>query len=155
MSKKILLLLVLFFLVAFKKDTNKINYSSIIEKYKGKVIYVDMWASWCVPCRKEIKKMKVIKEKFKSNDIAFVFITMDLDREICKKAIVKDGVIEEDNNYFIIDIIKDDKYKEIKKSGSIPHYLIYNKKGELVNTDAPDPSEKEKLYKELDKYISE
>ena len=38
---------------------------------------------------------------------------------------------------------------------SIPHYLIFNKKGDLVNIDAPNPSEKDKLYRELDKYLAE
>lgn len=80
---------------------------------------------------------------------------MDLDREMCKKAIIKDRIIEEQSNYFIIDIEKDEKYKEIKTNKSIPHYLIYDKKGNLVNTNAPHPSEKEKLYRELDKYLAE
>lgn len=154
MKNKIMLILLVFSFFSFKTDNNKIKYADILEKHKGKVIYVDMWASWCAPCRKEIKKTKKIKEKYINSEIEFIYITMDLDKEMCTKAIEKDGVIEKDKNYYIIDIEKDEKYKEIKRNGSIPHFLIYNKKGELVNTNAPLPSSKE-IYTELDKYLAE
>ncbi|NHN26678.1 redoxin domain-containing protein [Flavobacterium jejuense] len=149
--KAFLIIIILPFLLGNRQSSpDRIPYSKIIEKYKGNLIYVDMWASWCKPCRSEIKKMKKIKEKYPN--IVYLYITMDLDREACAKAIKKDGIIDESKNYFIIDIIKDEKYNEIKSDKSIPHYLLYNEKGELVNTNAPRPSNKE-LIIELDKYL--
>lgn len=133
----------------------KETYSSILKKYEGKVIYVDFWASWCAPCRKEIKKMKEIKKEYPPEDVIFLYITMDLNKEDCEKAIKKDGIIESDRNYYIIEIEKDELFKKIKLKNEIPFYLIYNKKGELVNSDAPRPSEREKLYKEINKYLAE
>ena len=154
MKNKILLIPIFLLLFSFKSD-QKVKYSNIISKYIGKVIYVDMWASWCAPCRKEIIKVKKTKEKYINSEIVFIYITMDLDKQICNNAIDKDGVIEKDKNYYIEDIEKDSKFKEIKSDGRIPHFLIYNKKGELVNTNAPHPSEKDKLHKELEKYLKE
>jgi thiol-disulfide isomerase/thioredoxin len=130
-------------------------FNDIIEKYKGKVIYVDFWASWCSPCRKEIKKMKSIKEKYKNQDIVFIYITMDINRTECEQAILKDGTIETELNYYSIDIKKDEKFAEINKFMEIPHYLIYDKKGKLVNQNAPYPSMKNELFNEFDKYIGE
>lgn len=150
---KILVLTGIF--LGFKGETSKIKYSDIIDQYKDKVVYVDFWASWCSPCRKDIKKSKKIKDYFKDKDVVFIYITMDLDKEKCYEAITKDGIIETKNNYFITDIIKDNKYNEIGKLNGIPHYLIYNEKGELVNSNAPSPSDREELINELNKYLQD
>lgn len=72
MNKNLFVIVFVWLLFSFKKDSTTIKYSSIIEKYKGKVIYVDMWASWCTPCRKEIKKMKSIKDKYNYKEIVFL-----------------------------------------------------------------------------------
>jgi thiol-disulfide isomerase/thioredoxin len=154
--KKIKILILLFltlFLFSYKVDPTTINFSDLINTHKNKVIYVDFWASWCTPCRKEIKKAKKIKDYFKDKDVVFIYITMDLDKEKCYEAITKDGVIDAKNNYFIIDIIKDNKYSEIGKIKGIPHYFIYNKKGELVNKNAPSPNDREELINELNKFL--
>ena len=41
---------------------NIINFQQLLKKHKGKVIYIDFWASWCVPCRKEMEPAERIKE---------------------------------------------------------------------------------------------
>jgi thiol-disulfide isomerase/thioredoxin len=151
--KILILILLSIILFSFKTDAKIISFSDLINTYNNKVIYVDFWASWCTPCRKEIKKTKKIKDYFRDKDVVFIYITMDLDKEKCYEAITKDGVIDPNNNYFIIDIIKDNKYNEIGKINGIPHYLIYNKKGELVNTNAPSPNDREKLINELNKFL--
>jgi thiol-disulfide isomerase/thioredoxin len=51
-------------------------FSSIINKYKGKTIYVDFWATWCGPCLNTIKEIAPLKEELKDNkNIVFVYIT--------------------------------------------------------------------------------
>lgn len=148
-------LLLIFFLLSFKGEKTKIKYSDILDQHKNKVVYVDFWASWCSPCRKDIKKSKKIKDYFKDKDVVFIYITMDLDKEKCYEAISKDGIINPKNNYFITDIIKDNKYNEIGKLNGIPHYLIYDKKGELVDSNAPSSSDREELINELNKYLQD
>lgn len=99
--------------------------------------------------------MKNIKENFKNKEVVFIYITVDLTKSECENAMKKDGIIDEKSNYYITEINKDEKYKEIKRFSGIPHYLIYDKKGNLVNQNAPKPSEKNKLITEIDKYLSE
>jgi thiol-disulfide isomerase/thioredoxin len=125
----------------------------IIESHKGKVIYIDYWASWCKPCRKEILIMKELKDEFKDKNISFIYISVEGDKNECNDAIKKDGVIEE--NYLNYQLINDTGYKELDSIRVLPHYIIFNKEGELVNSDAPMPSQKNKLIKELDKYLAE
>jgi len=49
--------------------------SSILKKYKGKVVYVDFWATWCGPCLGAIKNIKPFKDEMANENVVFVYIT--------------------------------------------------------------------------------
>lgn len=54
---------------------NEDLFASIISKYRGKVLLVDFWATWCGPCRMANKEMLPMKEELKDKDIVYVYIT--------------------------------------------------------------------------------
>lgn len=137
MKSKLIILFILNFSILnsnikLSKPINKFpereSLKKIIETHRGKVIYLDFWASWCKPCRKEIKKMKEIKESFVNKDISFIYISVEGDIKKCNEAITKDGVIVE--NYMNYKLINDTGYDDLDLVRELPTYMIFNKKGE-------------------------
>ncbi len=121
----------------------------IIEKYSGKVIYIDVWATWCGPCILEMKYAKKLHAMYKSNeDVVFVNICLSSKFEEWTKSIEENAIDGE--NYFIQ---SDDVAKMIMSTYNLPGYpsfLLINNEGEVVTTSAFRPSQLGELSMQLE-----
>lgn len=61
-----------------------------LSSFKGKVVLIDFWASWCAPCRKEMPNVKRIYEKYKNKGFEILGVSLDQDKEAWINAIEKD-----------------------------------------------------------------
>ncbi|CAM1345638.1 TlpA family protein disulfide reductase [Tenacibaculum amylolyticum] len=134
-------------LVLTNQANDTLTYSNLLENNKGKWLFVDFWASWCIPCRKTMPESNKLKKEIKAGNIEFIYLGLNDKKESWKKAIKMDS-ISDSQNYFIENgnvskVIEDLAIK------TIPHYLIYNPNGELVNGFAKRPGQgaKEQLKK--------
>jgi thiol-disulfide isomerase/thioredoxin len=132
--------------------TSNINsIQDIISKYKGKNILIDLWATWCIPCKMEFPYYKSIKNELKTFDILPLFISID--EPMLKRhweTVATDSELEGVNilaNKNLMSDIEEKIYKGQKLS--IPRYILINKKGEIIDSDAPRPSDKNDLIKEF------
>jgi len=111
-----------------------------LEDFEGKVVYLDLWASWCGPCRAETPKLKALYEKYKNDDrVAFISISTDVSIVDWKKALVQDK--PDWIQLFDKDRIVHDAYD----ATSLPQFVIIDKQGKIVNLNAPRPGDVEKL----------
>lgn len=113
-----------------KTDATKI-FDAIIKKYKGKVIYVDFWATWCSPCREGIKQIKPLKEDFKDKDIVFLYITDESSPIDTWNKLIPDIKGEHYR-------VSSDEWTFLKSMfniSGIPHYALVGKTGEVINWD--------------------
>ncbi|WP_420388568.1 TlpA family protein disulfide reductase [Roseivirga sp.] len=131
----------------------------IIEKFRGTVLYFDMWATWCHPCIDEMNTefKKPFDEFLEDKPVKVIYLSLDIDRVDAKwRQMVRDMRL----NSFNIRMT-DERYDEVREyigvdpraPFAIPRYFIVNKKGRLVNADAPRPSDGQLLYRELSKYF--
>jgi thiol-disulfide isomerase/thioredoxin len=108
---------------------------------KGKLVYIDIWASWCGPCKREIPYLEKLIHKYKGNNIEFVSISVDSkkDHDKWKKMVTeKDlkGIQLFADNSFKSDFIK------FYNVNLIPRYFLIDEKGDIISAQAPRPSDK-------------
>ena len=147
------LLLILFFSCSAYCQSNDIVYmDKILEENKGKLIYMEFWASWCAPCRVEMKKIHKVLDKYKDK-VAVVYISIELEEDNWRKACEQEKIDKENYNVLAPKFKKSDAMKGLRVD-AIPKYVLFDKNGVMVNKDAPRPSEKLKLEAEFDKYLN-
>jgi thiol-disulfide isomerase/thioredoxin len=121
---------------------------SIID-YKGKVVVVDLWASWCEPCRAEGPYLGKIVDKYKTdNRIAFISVAV-LDKKEAWKLAMK-----EDKPAWLQLFDTNGTVQNAYVANSIPKFIIIDKQGNIISFDAPMPTQNVELEKILDREIS-
>ena len=114
----------------------------------GKYIYIDVWATWCGPCRAEIPFLKKIEEKYHNKNIVFVSISVDVNKDLEKwKKFV------EEKQLGGIQLFADKNWSsDFMKSfsiNSIPRFILIDPSGKILSSDAFRPSSP-KLQEQLD-----
>jgi thiol-disulfide isomerase/thioredoxin len=123
----------------FKYENAKGGETTLAE-LKGKYVYIDVWATWCGPCRQEIPYLQKVEEAFKGKNIAFVSLSIDAakDHDKWKKMVA-------DKNLGGIQLMADKDWKsEFPQAygiNSIPRFILIDPKGNVVDADAKRPSD--------------
>ena len=106
---------------------------------KGKLLFIDIWATYCPDCRKELPALEVLQQTYKGQPITFVSISVDRDKEAWK-AMVKEKKLSG------IHLYASPETKEFLKVlyglRSIPRYMLIDAKGNIIDANAPMPSDK-------------
>jgi thiol-disulfide isomerase/thioredoxin len=121
-----------------QSNNNAASLSEIFRKYKGKVIYVDFWASWCIPCRAEMPNAEVLKKKLTGKDIVFLYFGYDDKEKAWLKA--REQLSVEGEHYLLNEKLLNEA-NALFGIKSIPHYAIIDKNGDIVNKNADRPAD--------------
>ncbi len=150
MYKKILLTFVLIFNFSnYSHAENSLEtLNTLIKENKGKVIYIDFWASWCSPCKKSFPWMNNIHKKYKNLEV----ISVNVDSE---KAYADEFLASTPASFSVVYDHNGQIAKKYKLKGMPSSYII-NKKGQLVSSHVGfNESKKEKYENELKSLIAE
>ncbi|WP_441002838.1 redoxin family protein [Pseudocolwellia agarivorans] len=87
-SLMLLLGSIVFSSMAYSEENDSAKYNeltALLEQHKGKVIYLDFWASWCVPCRKSFPWMNKIQNTYSPEKFTVISINLDSDKSLADK----------------------------------------------------------------------
>jgi len=115
-------------------EGNEISLTS----FKGKLVYVDVWATWCGPCKAEIPSLQKLETDYHGKDITFMSVSVDTDKEAWEKMVAEKelGGVQ----------LWADGWSKITKDYAIfgiPRFLLFDAKGNVISTNAPRPSSDE------------
>jgi len=124
-----------------------------MKDFKGKVVFIDVWATWCGPCKEQIPYLKEIEEEYRNNPgIVFMGISIDRARDRQKWL----NMIHTENlpGIQLFDDIGKSFASKYEISG-IPRFLLIGKDGKWIEVRCPRPQSKEDLKKYLDQALEE
>ncbi|MDR0896066.1 MAG: TlpA family protein disulfide reductase [Prevotellaceae bacterium] len=131
---------------------NTTHLQQLLDQYKGKVLYIDFWASWCVPCRSEMPPAAELRKQFDGQDVVFVYLAWKDHEEEWQKASRREGLSKLSTNYFIQNSTNS-KFLDQIGLHYIPRYLVFDRSGKLVEMNAPRPSSMQ-AAPTLNKYLN-
>jgi len=132
-----------------QQDVIDTNFDDVISAYKGKVVYLDFWASWCSPCKREMPYSLKLQENYKGKDVAFVYISTDRNAVAWKNAINNLAITGEHYR------VNKNVYEQMNEKFNvqyIPRYVLIDKEGNVVDAKAKRPSDAE-VKKDIDKLL--
>jgi len=94
-----------------------------LDQYKGKVVYVDFWASWCGPCRESFPWMKKMQQQYGKDGLVIIAINVDQDKKLADK------FLTEFKPEFSVLFDKDGKLAEDFKVSSMPSSYVLDREG--------------------------
>jgi len=120
-----------YFIPEVPEAAGEVILDSIVAQYRGKVVFVDFWATWCAPCRAGMQRMKPLKEEYEGKEIAFVYIT-----DPSSPLSTWSSMIPDIKGYHYR--LGEDKVAPLYKKyeiRTIPRYMLFDKSGQLINGD--------------------
>ncbi len=108
-----------------------------LKDFEGKYLFIDLWATWCGPCRRQVPYLKKLEEKFKGKNINFLGLSVDSEQAAWEK-MVKSGELSG------IQLLLGEDTKGFQKAYNIkgiPHFILLDPEGKIVNNNMMRPSE--------------
>jgi len=120
-----------------------------LSDYKGKVVVLDIWASWCAPCRAEFPSLRKLEEEFQGKEVVFIGLSIDTKQKDWADMVKTENLLGVQLYTNREGVIIDDYRIE-----AVPQFIVFSKEGKTVVFDAPRPSDpklKEIIEAELKK----
>ncbi|XQW84775.1 TlpA family protein disulfide reductase [Thalassotalea piscium] len=136
-------------LLSYAQADTLSNFEHQLQQHKGKVVYLDFWASWCVPCRRSFPWMNELQKKHPT-DLAIFSVNLD-----AEKSFAAQFLAETPANFTVFYDPEGEVAKAFKLRG-MPSSYIFNRSGKIVSAHVGFNNEKQQAYqKEIERLITQ
>lgn len=111
-----------------------------LDDLKGNLVYIDVWATWCGPCREEIPHLQKLEKMFKDMKIKFVSISTDKNKEAWKKM-----VKEEKLGGIQLHTGDDESFVNAFRINGIPRFILLDQEGRIMEANMSRPSDEKTI----------
>ena len=118
-----------------------------LSDFKGKYVYIDIWATWCGPCQREIPHLQKLEEKYHGKDIYFVSISCDNNKKAWENR-VRAGL-----KGIQLHFVNGDTFMNDYMIKGIPRFILLDKEGKIISVDMSRPSDPKTIAK-LDELLN-
>lgn len=126
------------------KFTDYENYAggtTSLDDFKGKYVYIDIWASWCGPCLRQIPDLKRIESEYHNKNIEFVSISIDKKRDYDKwRSMIEEK--ELGGVQLLANNSSNSKFIKAYAIIGIPRFILLDPDGKIIDANAPRPTDK-------------
>jgi len=130
-------------------------FKELIAPYKGKVIYIDFWGTWCGPCLQQMPFVGAAKKELAGKDVIFMYLANNSPEKSWKNVIKQMDLSGENVVHYRLPEKQQAMIERKFSVNSFPTYLFISKDGNLVKDDAPRPEDKDELLSAISKLLKE
>lgn len=113
----------------------------ITAPYRGRIVYVDVWGTWCVPCKEEMKHVPEMKKALEGMDVVYLYLCSRSSDEAWRANIARFGLGGNDCRHYNLPQAQQAAVEAVLGVGGYPTYRVIDRQGRIVPGNPPRPSD--------------
>lgn len=118
------------------------TFKDLLDQKRGKYLYVDLWAAWCIPCIKSFPALMKLQENYSDQDIEVIHLSIDRNHKFWEELANKYGIGYPERSFITLNVVESAFLQNLDVA-LIPRNLIFDPNGKLIHPNAPGPETKE------------
>lgn len=128
-------------------------FREILNTYKGKIVYLDVWGVWCTPCKQQMQYVPFVKQAMKGKDVVFLYLANNSPDVSWKNTIKEYKLLGEQVVHYNLPAKQQEQLEEYLQVKHYPTYILIDRKGNIVDRNPPRPKSQEKLVDYLNDWL--